>query len=883
METLIIQLRSATGWDESLIDSLMDAVRGSLSAGTISEDLQELSEAAADGGATPQLRFAFTLMAALDGTDPIYAERLAATLENLNQQGEWAALGRLAIGIADLAGDPGFCRYVARAGEEGSVDVLPEGTLDRALELAPDSHRLLWLKGTRLADAGEGNADSFFAAAAPGWARAKAVERVEEAILQVIETPDADHWEQIWDAVTHLAKHGEPKPLNSFLEMGMEHLAPLGMLDTVWDSLRRLMEIGQSTRKIRAFATTVATHRHRSLASIEQILERSGLGNSDVPAKTALKEYDRLLKFAPGLLVIHQGFGAGTIKDNDGDSLVIDFDEKSGHRMSLSIAERSLDILPPDDLMTKILTDLDGIKTMAKKDPVELLSLALVKAGGEASSADVRKQLVPRVMSAQSWPAWWKRATTAAKDDARIDTSQTFRRVYRVADAAGDASLLPPIQERSDLHQNLEMIHHFLIQHPEAESEARRVYRPRLAQWLGTSQRHEARVHILAVLRRWDRGLDQSFREELRELLAAGGDFSFTSLDVEQMELVDVAHDMGLTMVAALAAFPSRHENVRRHAAELLGGEPPDEVRRFVRELFSRSPQDANRILGLVEFAVSAPDAVPVAIEDPWFALRALIAIIHGAAKEPPRRQALAQLKLSGPFVKVLADHPIDDEGHQLLVTQLTSWRTTDRLLFPILDFIEMAGARNVVEEVHRDRSEKSAEFVVRGDADEGEAGIFMTRAGMERLRDEILELETALKTTLPATIRRAMELGDLKENAEYHAAKDKQRQFGQRVQQLQQLISQARAIEEMALDDTVAGPGREVVTEDLADGSTHTYWILGEGDTFLGNDVISYRAPLGAALRGHKVGDEVTVPLEDGPRRLRIVSVARRLPQPTS
>lgn len=880
MESLIDNARSATGWDESIVQEILDSVGSAHRDGTLPELTTSLDDAIATNP-TPQLRFAAILAAALEGTSTTAPERLAAMLEHLNQQGEWIALGRLSIGIADMSGDSEFCRYVARAGEQGGVDILPRGTLDRALELAPDNHRLLWLKATRVESEGdEVAARGLFAATVAGWARAKNVDRVEEAILRLVDHPDKDHWAMAWEGIAYLARHNEPKPLNAFLEMGMEKLEAVGLVEPVWDSIRALIKGGHSTRKIHAYGATLARKIHASLASIDQVIEKSGLGSTDSNPKKALAEFDRLLKYAPDLLVEHQGFGVGTIVDNDGENLVIDFPEKSGHKMSLTIAERSLDILSPDDLRTDILRAPDEVKATAKSDPVKILVRALQKLGGEGSSADVRKILVPEVMTSAAWPAWWKKATGQAKDDGRIDTSQTFRRVYRLADHG--ESLLPPIQEKSDLHANVEMIHRFLSQHPEQKGEAVRVYRPRLATWLGSTSKLEPRLHLLNMLREWDPSRETEFVDTMRDLLAAGGDFTFTSLDTEQMDLLETASANGMGTAGAMAALATKTPEVRSRAAVILREDMGGELIRYLRDLYSRSPEGANRILGVVEFATEKPEELPEAVEDPWFVTRAVITIVQSPPKEPLRKLAQSLLRANGALCKLNQGKALDEEGGLLLETLLTGWRASDRYLFPILDFLTAAGGQSVVDAVQRFRSEKSAEFVMRAKAaSEADSGILMTRQGLERLRDEIHRIETALKTTLPETIRKAMELGDLKENAEYHAAKDKQRQYSQRVGQLHDLISQAKAIEDVPSAGNVVAPGTEVLTRDLDDGTEHRYWILGEGDSFLGPDVISYRAPLGAAMRGARIGDEVKVPLEGGTRSLRVLEIQAKLPAP--
>src|SRR6185369_6603095 len=106
--------------------------------------------------------------------------------------------------------------------------------------------------------------------------------------------------------------------------------------------------------------------------------------------------------------------------------------------------------------------------------------------------------------------------------------------------------------------------------------------------------------------------------------------------------------------------------------------------------------------------------------------------------------------------------------------------------------------------------------------------------------------MERELRTTIPATIQKARELGDLKENAEYHAAKQKQANVSRLVRSLQQRLSRARFVDDVEHKDGIVGLGTEVVLE--SDRDVLTYWVLGEEEHHHGAHVVSFQAPVGRA-----------------------------------
>jgi transcription elongation factor GreA len=152
-----------------------------------------------------------------------------------------------------------------------------------------------------------------------------------------------------------------------------------------------------------------------------------------------------------------------------------------------------------------------------------------------------------------------------------------------------------------------------------------------------------------------------------------------------------------------------------------------------------------------------------------------------------------------------------------------------------------------------------------------------MTKATWDRLKKELERLERELRTTIPATIQKARELGDLKENAEYHSAKLKQANVSKQVASLQLRLTRARFVEEAELKDGVVGLGTEVVLE--SEQEITTYWILGEGEHHHGDNVISFQTPVARALMGRAIGDELDLEVGDDRRHVRVVSVERKLP----
>jgi transcription elongation factor GreA len=150
-----------------------------------------------------------------------------------------------------------------------------------------------------------------------------------------------------------------------------------------------------------------------------------------------------------------------------------------------------------------------------------------------------------------------------------------------------------------------------------------------------------------------------------------------------------------------------------------------------------------------------------------------------------------------------------------------------------------------------------------------------MTVEGAEALRQELNELKTVARPKVIAAIAEARAHGDLKENAEYHAAREQQSFIEGRIKEIEAKLSNAQII-----DVTTLNAGGKVVfgaTVDVLDLETdeeHTYKIVGEDEADIRHGKISVTSPIARALIGKMEGDEVEIEVPGGKREFEILEV---------
>lgn len=150
-----------------------------------------------------------------------------------------------------------------------------------------------------------------------------------------------------------------------------------------------------------------------------------------------------------------------------------------------------------------------------------------------------------------------------------------------------------------------------------------------------------------------------------------------------------------------------------------------------------------------------------------------------------------------------------------------------------------------------------------------------MTAEGKEKLEKELENLKTVKRKEVVERIKIARSFGDLSENSEYDAAKDEQAFVEGRISTLENMIRNAKIIQEDDMNSDTVQLGKKVTFVELPDGDEESYTIVGsaEADPFEGK--ISNDSPIAKSLLGHKVGAKVTVQTPGGEMKVKIVEVS--------
>ena len=817
-------------------------------------------------------------LAALEGATPPEGDTLETLADRLFQAEAWAPLHALAQAALARA------HRDAESGDEDAVERLPAKLpryLVRAAEALGDKEALFEALGsahgalpddptlaTRYADALESRGEREEALAVTSTAldtllKSSDHSALDPILVRLLEAGDADRLAVALPTIGALARKGELKRIQPFLELAASTLTFESVRDVAWKELSRVAkELGPKAETLRAPLARIAAARMG-----EPLVETAGLVEGGAPLAEAVGRFDDLALRAPGTYHEHGSWGVGRIAALEANAITVDFPKRPpGQRMTLAAAKTALTPLMPDDPRVLAAWQPAELERLRKEDPVALVHSLLKFLKREATATEIKKLLVAwNAVPSAGWTSFWNSAKKKLADDPRIDATHAFEQRYALGREGQDVRL-PGFPKHEPPRKAFALLRRLLGQHPKAKKELAATWTDGLLRW-ADQDRLEDTERVAALAWATELSADPASLEGRGIALLASAftrDFDFASLTgtMEQRRALDWALRGPSWEEAARSALSSRLGDLREAAFAAIEERHGADAPAFWQALWLDSTSWPSATVSSLEHKDPAEKPVKsLAVADPWFGVRGLMNLLETSPEEPLAGRITDLLAENGWLVAACRAQRASEDLETLITRRCLTWKTSERFLEPLVEFARAAGLTTLTTRVAEARQARVKGRAKTKDADVAAQAYtgknYMSRRMYERTKGELESLEQALKTTIPQAIQKARELGDLKENAEYHSAKLKQSQAETRVGLLAERLREVTLIDDLAPDPGVAGPGTEV-TVTLDGGGTQVVWILGEGDGEFGPEVVSYRAAVGKALLGRKAGDKV-------------------------
>lgn len=606
----------------------------------------------------------------------------------------------------------------------------------------------------------------------------------------------------------------------------------------------------------------------------------SEVQNLVAAGKLTAADGEKLSKLEPGTFCLHKSWGVGKVAEWDllGDRLILDFEGKPGHGLKLAFAINSLEILPAEHLLSRRLSDLDGLKDLAKNNVTALIELALKSSGNQMSLDQLEGLLKPRIVSEGEYKKWWEAAKKTLKTARHIvvPSKRTEPLVLRDSgekpgtvmvqnflakrDLKGKLAVLTLIQKDLDLFEN-------------AAAELEPVFKD-----ISDTVRKAWKLHLkdsLQLLLARDELIDS-----ISGASAPMGSFKVADLVCEAKPLLAdnigglPGSQVGRMYRAFPEAFPERvwvpeilshiTRTGGRAVAEIATVLDANNELEVLGDFLKKSVR--NRTLsgdlliwickerkGLASsvFSIDLGNAILDAVEDDH---------VQGGPKRTGR----------------LADLLSDDKTlvHELVVdTDDESLRNFAKRLINTSVFDELT-RRSLLARVIKARPEIESLMADNTESREDNSLI----VSWESLEKKKAELDDLVNVKIPhnkSEIQIAKEEGDLRENGGYKAARDQQAVLNRMQDELERDVNRARGTDFANVATDKVGIGTIVEFEDAATGQTETYTILGAWDGDLDKGIVSYLSEIAKALIGKAVGEEVDLPSDEGDaRKVKVTAI---------
>lgn len=646
------------------------------------------------------------------------------------------------------------------------------------------------------------------------------------------------------------------------------------------DILKRILNHDPKKSGARAELVDVYTNRYAGHSHLQEYLKVSNMNQSWRNVHDAIADFEKHISFDEGNYVFHRTWGLGRIKEIKDDLFTIDFLKKRSHRMSLKMAVGALHILDNEHIwVLRATMPRDKLKAQVKADTEWALRTVIKSFGNAADMKRVKAELTPRILTPAEWTRWSTEARRILKTNASFGTVSGKVDHYTVRERPISFEEKTYNRFRADksFFNRVQTLHEFL-DHTEGESEYLGEMFEYFVRFLkapsAQAENNLASFLIVEKLIRLHPHLNPGADVQFRDLFAQVEDLEevFNALDGAGLAKDFLAH-----VRADIGAWPHVYARiflfypVRQILDELQNTEQVQVVADLIADIVDDYRDYRLPFVWMVRNDNGASWFREHGVKDE----KIMIGMIHlldlTYRDIGNRRDVPANRKLN----RQISDY-LFKEGNLNDYIGTANEESIDRIYTLVADVKELDPS--VKLHVRQHIKEKFPAYKFDDDAarDSVRSGLLVTRLGYENRQRELRQI---LEDEIPENSKEiglALQKGDLRENAEYKAALEKQEQLKNAVSRLQEDLQNAQIFDLAEVNDSVISFGTEVQLTNIDNNTTERYVILGPWESDPEHNVISYLSPLGAKLWQHRANDELQFTINEKDFHYRIERIAK-------
>ena len=637
-----------------------------------------------------------------------------------------------------------------------------------------------------------------------------------------------------------------------------------GNINTAIAILKLILEYDNDDRQARKDITECYRQKYSGHSQLETYIRIASLAQGPRNVKEAIQDFEKHIAFDKGNFVFHRTWGVGRIDKVQGDDIVIDFSKKRGHEMSLKMAVDALQTLSKNHIwVLKATWKKEKLREKVKADLNWALKTIIKSFGNSCDFKRIKTELAPAILSEDEWRSWGAKAREILKTDPSFGLSPENADLFNIRDR--------PITVEEKLYNEFKAAKNFF-----ERAQCTRNYADQKDAELDTEYFTEMFNYFTGYIKSYSHVNEQVITSYLlvKELigkhpyLGAGIKTNFTELFTDISDRAELFNNI---------KDPKLKEEFLKNIKLFI----PEWADVFV-ELFPRAPLNSiiinlqregheDRLRSLTQKCFdSFRDYREAAVwlfknmsSESWYRdaeipyekqLITLIHILDITFREiENRRETAENRKLNKQVYTILFK---EDAINNYIET--ADPEAITRLYTFIHEVKDLDPADKMV--LRNRIVKKYPDIKFYGDEEKKivTMGLIVTLA---KLQEKQKLLARIIEVDIPANskeIEAAKQHGDLKENAEYIAAREKQTQLNSQASILNGEIDRAQIFDPSLVNVSRVSFGTRVTLLDRNSGNREIYTILGPWESEPENRIISYLSPFGGAILNKTVGEAV-------------------------
>jgi len=720
-----------------------------------------------------------------------------------------------------------------------------------------------------------------------------AVEYYKRAIHRYINKKSFSNVKEVWHKLVALipdetdfffhiekkvSKINSPERALQLLEDLFEAQKEKGKQDKCIAILKRILFYDPKNVIARREITEAFRQTYKEHSSLEEYIRLSNLNQSWRNVHDAISDFEKHISVDKGTFVSHKSWGIGLIREIKGDNIIIDFIKKRGHTMSLKMAVSALTSLTKDHIwVLKSVWPKDKLHDAVKGNVSWALKIIIKSFDNVVNMKQIKAELVPSILTAGEWSTWSTEARKKLKTDPLFGNVPEKIDYFVVRDTpmSFDEKTYNRFKAEPNYFGKLKIFREFLVDSdPESEyfGEIFNYFTGFLKDDSNTTvfsvSSYLIIIDIITTYPFLNPGLSYNFKNLLNNMDDIEDIFS----QIEDNEL------RLLFLKATRNSFKEWPEifvklfpyNLSKYIIEILKEENYIDL---LKDLYNRA---------LYHYKDKREAFIWLARNtehDIWFAdydipfEKVLISMIHlldiSFREINNKREVSFNRKINKQILNFLFK-----EKNLLSHIETADEDSLNRIFSLVNDVKDLDPA--VKLELKSTVLSRFPNFKFHGQNQKEmvSRGLIVTRKSFEEKQaklQNIIEIEIPLNSK---EIGAAIDLGDLKENAEYKAGKEKQEQLNSAVGKIKADLEKASIFNPIEIDPSSISFGTKVELFNLKTGKQEVFTFFGPWESDPSNFCISYLSPFGNKLWKHKVGDVISFEINERDYKYRVESI---------